>query len=120
PVPAEEYFQATLDGKENDYSDDIMVSTANGGGSETITITAEGANHSISIYLNAELTAGNYVFSDEIMADVSASFEDTEVISYDITGGQIIITSNEDGWMEASFEFLIKDEGGETIHTVTD
>ena len=120
PIPTEEYFLATLDDEEIDYSNDLMVATADGGAGETITIHVEGADHSISLYLSADLTAGNYVFSDEIMADVSASFEVAEGIEYDITGGQLIITSNEDGWMEATFEFLVKDDAGETIHTVTD
>lgn len=119
PIPTEEYFVATLDDEEIDYSNDLMVTTADGGTGETITLHAQGEDHSISLYLSAGLTAGNYVFSDEIMADVSAGFEDAEGIEYDITGGQLIITSNENGWMEATFEFLVKDDTGETIHTLT-
>ena len=119
PIPTEEYFVATLDDEEIDHSNDLMVTTADGGTGETITLHAQGEDHSISLYLSAGLTAGNYVFSDEIMADVSASFEDAEGIEYDITGGQLIITTNENGWMEATFEFVVKDDAGETIHTLT-
>ena len=120
PIPTEEYLFATLDGEEIDYSNDLVVATADGGAGVTITIHGEGADHSFELYLSAELTAGNYVFSDEIMSNVRAEFEDADGTEYDIAEGQLIITSNEDGWMEGTFSFPVKNGAGETIHTVTD
>ncbi len=115
-------FRATVDGTATTYEgDNLIFNTVTEGDNATTTIRAFTTSYRIDFFLNANASAGTYVFINSTNSTPRAVFTDTVTnITYNnITGGSLIITSNEDGIIAGTFNFDVKNDAGEVIHTVT-
>lgn len=116
----EDEFVATVDGSFNNYANDLILGMTGAGDNEIVSINAIHDTHKIVLHLKTNTVAGTYSLTSDMMTWPKAKYYD-EITGedYNITQGQIIITSNNGTNMAGTFSFVVKNTGGETIHTVT-
>lgn len=120
PLPGSDSFIATIDGTEYDYVNDLVVALAGAPGEETISINANADTHDLQLFIDADITPGTHVITNEIGAIAKAGYYDAATdTDYDITEGTLNITSNDGTTLVGTFSFPVKNELGETIHLVT-
>lgn len=116
PLPGSDSFVATVDDEEFNYVNDLVVAL----GGEFISINANADTHDLQLFIQADITTGTHVITNEIDAIAKATYYDaTTDTDYDITEGTLNITSNDGTTLVGTFSFPVKNELGETIHIVT-
>ncbi|TRW22944.1 hypothetical protein FMM05_14690 [Flavobacterium zepuense] len=113
-LPNGDSMTATVNGTAVNYANDLAIGYTN-----IISINAIGADHQINLFINGEVTPGTYAFSTEPLADYQADYIDDAGVEYGITGGTLVITAIDNGWITGTFTFNVLNGQGETIHTVT-
>lgn len=118
-TPEDNVFHAVIDGVETDYADDVLGAYADVNGSEYVLITALG-DFKITIQADYEVDPGTYVFTGNIQQGMPLATVNVDGVEYNnIEGGSLTITYNDGEHITGSFNFTVKNEAGETIHTVT-
>lgn len=118
PIPGgDEYFRATIDGQDTDFSAGIGV--INAGGIVSISGMDFQSGTTIQLGMNQNILPGSYNLSDDVTDDNVLGIVSQNMESYIATGGTMTIASNENGWIEGTFEFFAENYEGETV-TVTE
>lgn len=116
----EDEFVATVDGTFINYANDLIVAVAGAGEEETLSLNAVHDTHKIVLYLDTDTATGTYNLTSDMMVLPRAKYYDEATdTDYNIDNGQIIITSNNGTNMVGTFSFAVKNDAGETIHTVS-
>lgn len=119
-TPGDDMLKATIDGTAIDYENSIITSWVDAGSGATINIQGVGTNGSgIHLAISDDLNEGIYPITDEILADVSASYSVDEDTEFDATTGSLTITSKTDGHITGTFQYTITDGTGTVLHQIT-
>jgi len=120
PVEGEDVFKAKVNGAQQDYAENLTISSSGEEGNKFINMTGVNANSTISISVFSSFTAGTYPIGTGFN-DAAANFMDAASGNgYTIDNGSITITSNTGGIIKGTFTFLVKDDAGATVYTVTE
>jgi hypothetical protein len=118
-TPEENAFSAKIDGVATDYADDVLGAYASVNDQEYVLITALG-DYKITIQADYEIEPGTYAFTNTVQAGMPiATFTADDVQYTNIQGGNLTVTYNDGEHITGSFNFTVKNDAGETIHTVT-
>lgn len=118
-TPEDNVFNAKIDGVATDYADDVLGSYVESGDQEYIVITALG-DYKITLQTNYDVEPGTYAFTGNVSAGMPLAIFTVDGVNYtNIVGGNLTVTSNDGEHITGSFNFTVKNNEGETIHTVT-
>lgn len=118
-TPTDDVFKATVDGTAVTYAGtDLIVTTADAGSGNTITLQGIDESHQIRLVISESLEPGNYPFSVEPTSSARAYFADATGTEYAATTGTLAITSISNGWIVGTFSYTVTDSSG-AAHTVT-
>jgi len=112
-------FGATVDATANTYAPADILVTVVGGDFDIVFIRGTSLNEKIGIYVKQTTIPGTYVFSDSVNANIRASYETTAGVTYNISGGSLLVTENTGTRIKGTFSFDVKNSAGTVIHTVT-
>lgn len=116
----EDEFVATVDGTFINYANDLIVAVSGEGNNEVMSLNAVHDTHKIILHLKTNSAAGTYNLTSDMLAWPKARYYDEATdTEYNISEGQIIITSNNGTSMVGTFSFPVINDAGETIHTVS-
>ncbi|MFP9113557.1 DUF6252 family protein [Flavobacterium sp. RHBU_3] len=106
---------ATVNGTAYDYKNSIGYVAYS---SPSISFAAVGPDHWITINANETVSNGTY---DLAAADspFEITYKDATGTEYTVSEGTVGISGNTGGWLTGTFSFVVKNDAGETLYTVT-
>lgn len=118
-TPEDNVFNAKIDGVSTDYADDVLGAYVAINDQEYIVITALG-DYKITIQMDYEVDPGTYQFTGNVSSGMPLATVTVDGVEYkNIVGGNLTVSSNDGERITGTFNFTVKNNAGETIHTVT-
>lgn len=107
-----------IDGTSYDYTNSIAyIVTVDTGSSGSVTFPLVGPDHWITLSLSTSQGVGNYPITAG--GANSVTFKDAAGTEYDVAEGTIGITSNAGNRIAGTYSVVVKNDAGETLHTIT-